>query len=54
MVGEDVLEKHKVYIVQIFIYVVLIFFLKQEMLKDLVKKRFREKASTFLDFPQTL
>ena len=53
MVGEDVLEKHKVYFVQIFIFCSHLF-LKQEMLKDLVKKRFREKASTFLDFPQTL
>ena len=44
MVGEDVLEKHKVRIVINFHVLIL----DQGMLKELVKKRFREKASVFL------
>ena len=52
MVGEDVLEKHKV--AQPFMFGSVKSHLEQGMLKDLVKKSFREKASVFLDVPYSL
>ena len=52
MVGEDVLEKHKV--AQSFMFGSVKSHLEQGMLKDLVKKSFREKASVFLDVPYSL
>ena len=54
MVGEDVLEKHKVQMIRTSLFWSIESYSEQGMLKDLVKKRFREKASVFLDLPEVV